>query len=184
MSNQSFKKVIYKQAQVKNIKAMYEAEDLKRKMDPVIKGKAESEIMRATFKVLVVSDSPRSQNIMLGVLRQELDFRSTTTVESLDEAKKIVLQYDLVISSYRMCSEDGLDLYKFIQASDTHKKPMFIMAMDYGEYEANNLREAGIVTLPTPFQTGHLSLTVQAMYVKYLDELVRLVNINKHLSIK
>lgn len=169
MSKISFKNIAPKASSPARIMAMYEAEDLRYKMQPQVLAANESAVVRGMFRVLIVADSVRSQATMLQCIRVNLNFTNVVAVDSVAEAIEKLDQgeFDVVVSAYRMSKADGTEIHKHIE--DRANKPFFIIATDYSDYEAVNLRKSGIIVLPKENSREDLELTFKAVYTRFID---------------
>jgi CheY-like chemotaxis protein len=159
----------------------YKARDLMERMEPKRVFTVETAILRNLFKILVVADTPASQTKLMYVLKTSLEFPNVIVVESpaaaIEEIKRGGVA--LVLCAYRMSTGDGTSVYTHINTMPEEHRPSFVMATDYQEYEAGNLKKIGIATLPIPFHGSALELVVQASYVKYIETILRLTEENK-----
>ena len=80
-----------------------------------------------------------------------------------------------------MSEGDGLQLFKMLKALGS--KARFIMADTYTEYEAGNLKKAGIITIEDT-STDSITKAILKGYAKFLDDKIKKALVGVPLEIR
>jgi CheY-like chemotaxis protein len=133
----------------------------------------EQKICKSGFKILLVDDD---KDVILSNLSslQDLGFCKVKTANSGEEAVDLMNQFNfnLILSDYKMeGGMTGFGLFTAIRNIPSSIKPNFVLVTGYTAFEQEELKKAGILVLPKPFNLDKLRIVVEGFYLKYLEKI-------------
>jgi len=153
----------------------YAALDMQETITDTSIAKLEHNVLSTNYKILVVSAKDSTRVSVENTLKNSTKLPNVRSYRSVEECVEYLNKNDvnLILSSYRfdLGNMDGRNLFDYLKTNN--KTSSFIMIDEYTIYEASNLRRAGILLLPKPFNTAKIDKISKLLYVRYLTDLLK-----------